>query len=266
MTKADAAFAGSIPALYDRYLVPMIFEPYATDMARRLAETKPRRVLETAAGTGVVTRRIAETLAGAEIVATDLNQPMIDFAASELSAPHVSWRQADATNLGFEDHTFDVVVCQFGAMFFPDRLRGYREARRVLRSGGRFVFNVWDRIEENEVALTVTQALAKFFPADPPQFLARTPHGHHDLARIRSELAAGGFGRIESETIAFRGKAASPFDAVVGYCQGSPLRNEIEGRGDLSAATDAAAAMVASRFGNGPIDAKIQAHVITAWA
>jgi ubiquinone/menaquinone biosynthesis C-methylase UbiE len=267
MTETDRVFAGSIPALYNRYLGPLIFEPYALDLAERLADLKAGQALETAAGTGIVTRALARSLAaGVGIVATDLNQPMLDFAATQVDAARVTWRQADALKLPFEDGTFDVVVCQFGAMFFPDKIAAYKEAARVLKPGGRFVFNVWDRIEENEVPKIVTDAVAALFPNDPPQFLARTPHGYHDVGRIEDELRAAGFTRIAAETVTRRSRAPSHRDPAIGFCQGTPLRNEIEARdaSRLSEATDAAAAAVAARFDPGPIDGKIQAHVIAA--
>ena len=263
----DKTFAGSIPAIYDRYLGPLIFQPYAADLARRLAVTPAGGVLETAAGTGVLTRALTRALAQAvTIVATDLNQPMLDFAAQQAGTARVAWRQADALALPFDDRTFDVVVCQFGAMFFPDKRAAYREALRVLKPGGRFVFNVWDRIEENEFADVATQALAAVFPHDPPRFLARTPHGYHDVARIRGELEAAAFTQIDSETIEHRSRAATFRDPAIGYCKGTPLRNEIEARdkGRLDEATDAAASAIAARFGRGPVDGKIKAHVIVA--
>ncbi len=171
MVATDKLFAGSIPDIYDRFLVPLIFEAYARDLAGRLAKTEPRDVLEIAAGTGVLTRAIAARLPGdVRIVATDLNQPMLDHAAARQphdDRPHdgrIQWRQADALALPFEDHSFDVVACQFGVMFFPDKVQGYKEARRVLKPGGHFFFNVWDRISENEFADVVTQALAALFP------------------------------------------------------------------------------------------------------
>jgi ubiquinone/menaquinone biosynthesis C-methylase UbiE len=268
MAEQDRVFAGSIPAIYDRYLGPLIFAGYAADLAQRVAAATPCRVLETAAGTGMVTRAMARALpAAVEIIATDLNQPMLDYAAAQPGVERVAWRQADAQALPFPDGSFDVVVCQFGVMFFPDRAAGYREARRVLRPGGRFLFNVWDRIEENEPADVVTAALGVIFPDDPPRFLARTPHGYHDAAAIIEALRQAGFSRIETETVAKRSRAASPRDPAVGFCQGTPLRGEIEARGPgrLEEATDAAAAAVAARFGTGPIDGKIQAHIFTAF-
>ena len=264
----DKVFTGSIPEVYDRYLVPLIFEPYASDLAVRLAALKPLDVLETAAGTGVLTRAIMARLAsGVRLVATDLNQPMLDQAAArQPGGSRVEWRQADALALPFEDQQFDAVVCQFGAMFFPDKIQGYREARRVLRPGGHFVFNVWDRIAENAFAEVVTDALKSVFPEDPPNFMARTPHGHHDVAKIREELAAAGFSSVSAETLDHISRAASPRDVAIAYCQGTPLRNEIVARDPsrLEEATQCAADALARRFGNGPIEGPIRAHVMMA--
>src|SRR5438105_936996 len=174
----DSIFAGSIPEIYDRYLGPALFDPYAEDLARRLADLSSGALLETAAGTGRVTRALARVLPDAgSIVATDLNQAMLDFAAAQPGAARISWQQADAAALPFEDARFDAVVCQFGVMFFPDKPGGYREAARVLKPGGRFLFNIWDRIEANIFAQVTTEALIAIFPDDPPLFLARTPYG-----------------------------------------------------------------------------------------
>ena len=270
MLEADKLFAGSIPENYDRYMVPLIFEPYAADMAQRAASLSPRTVLEIAAGTGVVTRALAPKLpSGARYVVTDLNQPMLDYAASRQPPDsRIEWRQANALALPFENAAFDVVVCQFGAMFFPDRPAAYREAKRVLKPGGHFLFSVWDRIEDNEFADDVTNALARIFPDDPPRFLARTPHGYHDAALIRSELEGAGFSRVAVDTRAEQSRAPSPRLPAVAYCQGTLLRNEIEAReaGKLAAATDYAESAIAERHGSGAVAARIQAHVIMAVA
>jgi ubiquinone/menaquinone biosynthesis C-methylase UbiE len=268
MPATDKVFSGSIPEIYDRYLVPLIFETYAKELAERLAAFKPRDVLETAAGTGVLTRAIAARLgSGTHLVATDLNQPMLDTAAArQPSGPVVVWRQADALALPFGDRQFDAVVCQFGAMFFPDKVLGYREARRVLKPEGRFVFSVWDSIAENAFSDIVTGALKTMFPHDPPMFMERTPHGYHDVELIRADLDAAGFSSISIETVAHTGRAASPLDVAIAICQGTPLRNEIVSRdaARLEDATQCAADAVAKRFGNGPVDGPIQAHVVTA--
>ena len=270
MLETDKLFAGSIPENYDRYMVPLIFEPFAANLAQRAAFFSPSAVLEIAAGTGVVTRAMAPKLPpGASYFVTDLNQPMLDYAASR-QAPdsRIKWRQADAQALPFEDAAFDLVCCQFGAMFFPDRPSAYREAKRVLKPGGHLLFSVWDRIEENVFADDVTNALAKIFPNDPPRFLARTPHGYHDTALIRGEMEKAGFSQVAIETRAEQSRASSPRHPAIAYCQGTPLRNEIEARdaGKLEAATDYAASAIADKHGSGEVAAKIQAHVIVAVA
>jgi ubiquinone/menaquinone biosynthesis C-methylase UbiE len=268
MAATDKLFAGSIPEIYDRFLVPLIFESYARDLATRVAGVESRDVLETAAGTGVLTRAMAAKLPHqVRIVATDLNQPMLDHAAArEQTAGRVIWRQADALALPFEDQSFDAVACQFGVMFFPDKVQGFKEARRVLKPGGHFLFNVWDQISENEFADVVTATLATIFPQDPPRFMARTPHGHYDVAKLREELTMAGFASVSIETLGEISRAASPRDPAIAYCQGTPLRNEIEARDPsaLEAATQACAKALALRFGNGPVEGRIRAHVITA--
>src|SRR3954471_19261058 len=189
MTDTDTVFAGSVPELYETHLVPLIFEPYAADLKNRFASINASTVLEIAAGTGVVTRALATVATdGMSIVATDLNQAMLDRAAAVGTARPVKWQRADAMALPFGDGEFDAVVCQFGVMFFPDKAKAFSEARRVLRPGGLFVFNAWDRIEENEFAAVVTDRLAQLFPADAPRFMARIPHGYHDAATIERDL------------------------------------------------------------------------------
>ena len=263
----DRIFAGSIPKLYESHLVPLIFAPYAADIAQRLASRLPTRVLEIAAGTGVVTRALASALPErTPIVATDLNQAMLDQAIKTGTSRPVEWRQADAVQLPFGDAAFDTVVCQFGAMFFPDKAKAFSEARRVLRPRGVFIFNVWDRIEDNEFADVVTVAMSAVFPEDPPRFLARTAHGYHDRATIEQDLAQGGFTAApEIVTIAARSRAESARIPAVAYCQGTPLRNEIEARNaaGLDNATNVAALAIGERFGDGVVDGKIQAHVVS---
>ena len=270
MLEIDKAFAGSIPENYDRHMVPLIFEPYAADLARRAADFSPGRVLEIAAGTGAVTRVLAPALApNALYVVTDLNPAMLDYARSRQPADdRMTWQPADAMALPFEDAAFDLACCQFGAMFFPGRTAAYREAKRVLRPAGHLLFNVWDRIEENTFADDVTNALATLFPQDPPRFLARTPHGYHDRDRIRTDLEQAGFSRVEIETRTEESRALSARHVAAAYCKGTPLRNEIEERAPrgLDAAIDLVTAALARRHGRSEISARIQAHVITAAA
>ena len=263
----DRVFAGSIPQLYERYLVPLIFEPYAIDLASRVMLRHPSRVLEIAAGTGVVTRHLTKVLPlSVSIVATDLNQPMLNHAAAIGTTRPIEWRQADAMQLPFPNEAFDVVVCQFGVMFFPDKARAFSEARRVLRPGGTFIFNVWDRIDQNEFADTVTRALEAPFPEDPPRFLARIPHGYHEPSAIAKDLALGEFAPPpEVTTLAERSRADSARIPALAYCQGTPLRSEIEARGAsrLVEATGIATTAIERRFGSGAVDGKIQAHVVS---
>jgi ubiquinone/menaquinone biosynthesis C-methylase UbiE len=267
MAEADKVFAGAIPELYERLLVPLIFEPYAIDLAERVARLKPLDVLEIAAGTGIVTRMLAPKLdIEAQFVVTDLNQPMLDVAHARLGDDErIVWQQADAMELPFDDESFDVVLCQFGAMFFPDRVKAYREVRRVLKPGGRFLFNVWDRVETNELAQAVVEALEARFPGIP-SFMRRVPHGYADPEIIRADLVAAGFHDITLETLEKRNGPISASDAATGFCQGTPIRSEIEEHdaSALAAVTEEVAEALRRRFGSGMIERRIQAHVVGA--
>lgn len=267
MTGGDTVFAGSIPALYDRHLGPLLFEPFARFVAGRVAELQPGRVLETAAGTGIVTVALAERLPrSVTLVATDLNQAMIDHASTKPALKRVELRQADALKLPFADGSFDVVVCQFGAMFFPDKVAGYREARRVLAPAGRFVLSVWDSLQHNPITRVVVDAAAMRYPHNPPRFLARTPHGHSDAGVLRRDLAAAGFDAVTVETVTLPSRAPSAEHAAIGLCQGTPMRGEIEALdpSGLAATTDVATAALRSAYGTGAIEAPMQAVVVTA--
>jgi SAM-dependent methyltransferase len=263
----DRTFAGSIPRIYEAYLVPMIFEPYAQDLTQRLRAIPATRVLEIAAGTGVLTRALAAALApDVPIVASDLNQAMLDHASTIGTARPVEWRQADAMALPFDDASFDAIVCQFGVMFFPERSRGYAEIRRVLAPGGAFLFNAWGRLEDNEFAACVNAAAESVFPDDPPRFMARVPHGYSDTKRIRDDLAAGGFAdRADIAAVEARSRAKSPRFPALGFCHGTPLRSEIEARdaSRLGDVVDAATETIARRFGADAVDGRMLANVVT---
>lgn len=265
-TASDEAFTQSIAAQYEKYLVPLIFEHYAADIAARVTSRSPQRVLEVAAGTGVVTRVMSATLApGAAIVATDLSQSMIDHARTLGTERPVEWRQADVMALPFDDQEFDAVVCQFGVMFFPDRPAAIAEVHRVLRPGGVFIFNVWDRIEENEFADTVAAAVASIFPGDPPSFLARMPYGYSDSAAIQRDLAVGGFrAQPQVTTIAARSRADTATIPAIAFCLGTPLKNEIEARDATRVATavDVSTRALVARFGDTGLDSRMQACVV----
>ncbi len=267
MRDGDKLFAGAIPALYDRLFVPLIFQPNAEDIAPRVAAGNPSSVLEIAAGTGAVTRVLAPLLGKTcRYVVTDLNEPMLDHARSrQPEDPRITWRVADALALPFEEKSFDVVVCQFGVMFFPDRIAGYREALRVTRPGGRFIFSTWGELGRNDFAACLTGALAEFFPDHPPDFIARVPHGYHDPARIRSDLESAGYRFITVAPVTTNGAAERPEDVATAFCQGTPLRNEFEARGaSLKAVTEHVARAIERKFGSGPLSGEAYALVVTA--
>jgi ubiquinone/menaquinone biosynthesis C-methylase UbiE len=264
---SENRFSDDVARGYEANLVPLIFTAYATDLAARVRSLNPDSVLEVACGTGVVTRALSATLARhCAIVATDLNQAMVEHGKQIGTDNPVTWRQADAMALPYSDGTFDLVVCQFGVMFFPDRVRAYREIRRVLRPGGSFLFNIWNGIAANEFAHVVSDAAGALFPADPPDFLSRTPHGHGSTAQIESDLSAAGFSAIEFHQRDDVSTAATPDLAAVAYCHGTPLRHEIEARDPIGLARVTAAATQAlrERFGNGPISGRISAVVVVA--
>lgn len=268
MSASDVTFAGSIPTIYEQYLVPLIFAPYAQDMAERVRGDAPRQVLETAAGTGAVTRALAAALPEAEIVATDLNQAMLDRAAEITPAKRVRWKQADAQALPFEDAVFDTLVCQFGAMFFPNKVAAYREALRVLKPGGRLRFSVWDNLAANPMSQVVHDAVGALFPDDPPRFFERAPFGYCDADRIRGDLRQAGFGAVEIETVEKVTRAPSPREPAIGLCQGTPLRGEIEARAAdrLAEVTDQTAAALAEHFGPSALENRMSALVVAARA
>ncbi|PSJ37071.1 class I SAM-dependent methyltransferase [Allosphingosinicella deserti] len=258
----DSAFDGPVPILYDRCLVPLLFAPYAADLARRAAAFDPREILEVAAGTGIVTAALAEGLPGADIVATDLSAAMLECAAARAGRSNVRFKTADAQALPFADGRFDLVVCQFGLMFFPDRRRALREALRVLRPGGRCLLNTWNRIEDNPVTDRVAAAVANLFAGDPPDFFDRLPFGYHDIAVIEADVRASGFGTVSIETITCETLVIAE-EAALGLCQGTPLRAELARRG----ADAVAAATHAAREALAPFDGRsvpMSAHVVTA--
>jgi SAM-dependent methyltransferase len=229
MATNDVVFAGSIPALYDRYLGPVLFRPFAEDLVRRLAGLTSGSLLEVGAGTGIVTQALAATLPDAvAIVATDLSPDMLRHAAAKPGMNRVNWQQADALALPFGNAAFDAVVAQFVAMFFADRPAAYREVRRVLKPGGRFVFNVWGSLADNPLPAAMREAMQRRYPADPPGRTALMAFGYHDAERVGSDLRAGGFTAISGETVTLPSRWTSARQYAEGICQGTPVRDEIE--------------------------------------
>ncbi|MCZ0982968.1 class I SAM-dependent methyltransferase [Streptomyces diastatochromogenes] len=249
-----------MPAAYERYLVPAVFRPFADDLAARVGALRPRRVLELAAGTGVLTSGLLAAVPSAEVVATDLNEAMVAFGSARV--PGAVWRQADAERLPFSDGGFDVVVCQFGVMFFPDRVAAYREVRRVLAPGGRFLFNTWGPLDTHGFGEALQAGLERAFAVDPPQFLRTVPHGYGDPSVVAADLAAAGFTVEEGLELTLEGRAASAADVATGFLGGTPVRAAVEQRGDDVAAVRATVIEeMTARLGPGPVSAPMTAYV-----
>ena len=263
----NPSFGDAIAGLYEQYMVPMVFEPFADDLVSRLSASRLGNVLETAAGTGIVTRKLATLHANAPstIIATDVSEAMVSLGREICPDRLINWRQMDAASLSFPDATFDTIVCQFGAMFFKDRVQAYREARRVLRPGGRFVFNVWERIDANEFVHTVSKAVGELFPENPPDFFRRVPHGYFHTSEIAADLAMAGFDAPAFEMVSKVSIASSAAIPAHAYIEGTPIRGEIEQRDAslIESAVHRAERALRDRFGQGPIEGGMQAIVVT---
>lgn len=266
MVEQELRFSGSVPEKYEQLMVPLIFRPYAQELTRRASALAPRRILETAAGTGAVTRCLHEALPDAQIVASDLNSPMLDLARERVRSDRVSFVEADALELPFEADSFDLVLCQFGSMFFPDKVRAHAEARRVTRSGGHYLLAIWDRIERNALTNCAQQALIECFPEDPPLFMSEGPFGYHDRLRIESDLHEAGFDIVEIETLELRSLGSSAHDAAAALFYGTPMGVEVEERKAGSSERVFKAVESALRPFEGPrgIDAPMAAHIVIA--
>ena len=232
MDNNSAAFVGSIPDFYDRGLGPVIFADYAQEMARRVAALAPRSVLETAAGTGIVTRALRDALPPeTSLVATDLNPPMLAIAQGKARpGEKLTFQTADAQALPFADNSFDVMVCQFGIMFYPDRAKGYREALRVLAPGGRYLFSVWDAHRYNGFARITDTLIRKTFPDNPPGFYA-VPFSCAPVDPIKEALIDAGFTGISIEVLPID-KRVDDLDLFTrGLIFGNPVLDQIKARG-----------------------------------
>jgi len=264
-TSLYAQFTASIPENYDRYLGPVLFDLYARDIAGRLPKTV-RKVLETACGTGIVTRRILETLpSGATLVATDLNAPMVEFARSSVGDDaRLDWRAADMGALDFPDASFDAIVCQFGLMFAPDKDLALREARRVLAPGGTLLFNVWDSLERNPFAFLANDVITGFFHSDPPTFY-QVPFCMSDRDRLREMLARAGFAKVTDAVVPLESSAPNAQELARGLVQGNPVVNEIQARSaSVNEIERKLAERIREELGDHPVPVRLQAIVFEA--
>lgn len=266
MKQQEVRFSGSVPAKYDQLMVPLMFRPYADELARRAADLRPGRILETAAGTGAVTQALHEALPDVDIVATDLNQPMLDTAAERVKSDRVTFAQADAQDLPFDDGTFDLVACQFGSMFFPDKVRGHAEARRVLSDGGHYLLAIWDRIDRNHLTDAAQKVLIDSFPDDPPMFMTEGPFGYSDTNRIEQDLHDAGFDTVDIETVELRSRSPSARDAATALCYGTPMGTELDERepGSLDRVFERVEEALRVYEGPDGIDAPMAAHLVLA--
>jgi ubiquinone/menaquinone biosynthesis C-methylase UbiE len=262
MTEPEV-FQHSTPVLYDRYMGPLLFEPYAKVIAERAADFHPMRILETAAGTGVVTRAVLNAVPDAQIVATDINPGVVEFAARHVPSERATFQVADAQDLPFDDESFDVVLCLFGAMFFPDKVRANGEARRVLRAGGHYVLVTFDRLELNPIPKAAGEAVATLFPEDP-RYMQRGPFSYTDARTVEADLRQAGFVDIELQTVELTSRVTAR-EASQGIVLGSPFRAEIERLGAAALERATAAVFEALLPWDGK-DAPMSAHVATATA
>jgi ubiquinone/menaquinone biosynthesis C-methylase UbiE/uncharacterized protein YneF (UPF0154 family) len=266
MEGQNAAFIGSVPENYDRFMGPLFFEPYGDDLAKRLPRLESGQVLEIACGTGISTKHLRNALSNkVKLVATDLNEPMINMARGKFTEDSIEWKQADATRLPFPDQSFQAVVCQFGVMFFPDKEAAFREAYRVLSPGGTFLFNVWDSLEKNPLSKLIHETVAAHFKDNPPNFY-NVPFGLYDSAVIRSLLERAGFSELRSEVVTLDTTSPSAEDAATGLVQGTPLIAQIAERKieDLPTIHRKVVEAISSNFGDRPVRSKMQAIIWSA--
>jgi SAM-dependent methyltransferase len=257
-------FRDSMPEAYDRYLAPIVFRPFAEEVAQRVSARSPRRVLETACGSGVATRALHAALPETRIVATDISPDMVAFAEARSPGAGIEWVAADAQALPFADGSFEALVCQLGLMFLPDKQRGFAEARRVLADGGAMLATVWRPVDDNPPVAAKVAALGALFPDDPPRFF-ELPHGYHDKQRIEADATAGGFTSVAFDDVTLISRAESAEDYARGFVYGSPLRHELAARSaDMEAAVARIAATVAAVAGETPCDLELAATIITA--
>jgi len=260
-----AAFAGSIPANYERYLGPFLFEPYALDLVSRLQDKNYGDVLEIACGTGRVTAHLAKSVKYDTLTATDLNIDMINVARGVVQNKNVKWQAVDAMDLPFDDGSFDLVVMQFGIMFFPDKERGLKEAHRVLRPGGKLIFNTWNKVETNEAIHEGRKIIESYFEDNPPIFYS-VPFSMHDEQQLETLTAGAGFKDVKVELVKKQGIGSSATDLTKGIVEGNPVYLAICERDPslINVIKDAIQKVLSEKFGSKPIRSPLQAWVVEA--
>ena len=253
MSDNAAEFTGDIPTHYDTGLGPNLFTDFGDRLTGAACDGPATKVIELAAGTGIVSRKLRDSLRReSSLLVTDLNAPMLEVARRKFArGENVDFAVADAMELAFEDSEFDLMVCQFGVMFFPDKVASFREAARVLKPGGRYVFNVFSAMQENPYSQIAYCIPAQFFSGEPPGFY-KVPFHYGNPDVVRKDLAAAGWRDVTHETIRLRKKIASPEDFARGLVYGNPLIDEIRSRGGVDPETVAAAVLRALHVTFGP--------------
>ncbi len=265
MNDVNSNFVGSVPKYYDSALVPVIFIDYAQDLAQRVVARKPKTVLELASGTGVVTRLLRDGLSpDCHITASDLNEPMLDVARQKFEASEsVSFQTIDAMEIPLEDQSVDVVVCQFGVMFFPDKVKSYREVLRVLKPGGHYIFNVWDSHAFNPFAAVGQRAVEEVFPDDPPGFY-KVPFHYHDTKEMKRDMNDAGFSSVQVERRQIKKTIPSQETLAKGFIYGNPIAEEVETRGgDPDAMVEKVRDAMEAEFGKDPAEMPLSAFFVT---
>ena len=260
------SFAGSVPKNYETYLGPLFFEPYAINLVEHIRNTTLSNVLEIACGTGRVTKHLAAKLSrNTSLLATDLNEDMLKIARRIVTSKNIKWQVADAHELPFGEDTFDLVICQYGVMFFQDKPKALKEINKVLKKGGRFIFNTWNELQYNALSRMAQTVLDEIYPDDPPRFLEKGPYSFYNQDQIKQILAEAGFSNISIELVSKTGLAATPEDAVNGILDGTPNFGYMAER-DIppSVAKEKLIALLTDHYGSKNLQLPMQAFVVKA--
>jgi ubiquinone/menaquinone biosynthesis C-methylase UbiE len=260
-----ASFAGSVPQNYDKYLGPVLFEPYALDLVRRI--TGAKNILEIACGTGRVTRHLLNALPpDGKLMATDLNAGMIEVAKSIMQDGRIHWQVVDAQELPFENDSFDHIICQFGVMFFPDKAKAMAEAYRVLQPGGKYIFNVWDALEFNPRSAIIKTVMEELMGDEAPDFLKKGPYSWFDKDEITNLLKLTGFKEINLDVVYKTAYYETPGDLINGFVKGSPLSAYLAEQTDelREKIVNGLMDRVRGEFGDSKLESPMQAIVCTA--
>ncbi len=261
------AFAGSVPTNYDQYLGPVLFEPYAVDLVKRIDTTSYHNVLELACGTGRVTKHLASMLpVDGSLIASDLNSDMLNVARNILPGERIKWMEIDAQDLPFGDEGFDHVICQFGVMFFPDKMKAFTESYRVLQPDGRLLFNVWDSLEFNPRSAIIKQVMEEIMGSEAPDFLSKGPYSYYNKNEITTSLRNAGFKNIQLEAVQKTAYYAFADDLIKGFVDGSPLNSYLVQQSPSlqKEIKDKLKQAIVSQFGETQIISPMQAIVCSA--